>query len=136
MSYFKGYKIRLYPTKEQEQIFLKHIGCCRFIWNHMLDVQIDNYKNCGKFIGAFLMSNMITRIKRDGEHDWLYEVSSASLQNECRDLEFALKMMRKAKNGFPKFKSKKRDKNLFQYHQARTLFISKKNLFKSQKLVR
>lgn len=113
MSYFKGYKICLYPTKEQEQMFLKHIGCCRFIWNHMLDIQINNYKNGGKFISAFSMCNMLTHLKQDGEHDWLSEVSNASLQNECKDLAHAYKMMWNAKNGFPKFKSKKSVKKSF-----------------------
>lgn len=27
---YKGYKIRLYPTKEQEELMWKHIGSCRF----------------------------------------------------------------------------------------------------------
>ena len=27
----KSFKIRLYPTKEQEQLMWKHIGACRFI---------------------------------------------------------------------------------------------------------
>ena len=129
MSYFKGYKIRLYPTKEQERMFWMHIGCCRYVWNHMLEVQINNYKNCGKFIGAFSMCNVLTRLKQDGEHGWLYEVSNASLQNECKDLEAALKMMRKAKNGFPKFKSKKSDKKSFPVSSDKNaLYFSEKHI--------
>ena len=40
----RTYKIRLFPTKEQEQLFYKHIGACRFIWNWGLDTQINYYK--------------------------------------------------------------------------------------------
>ena len=41
----KSYKIRIFPTKDQEQLIYKHIGCCRFIWNYMLDLQNTRYKN-------------------------------------------------------------------------------------------
>ena len=32
----KAYKFRLYPTKEQETIIAKSIGCNRFVYNHFL----------------------------------------------------------------------------------------------------
>ncbi|WP_135605780.1 helix-turn-helix domain-containing protein, partial [Methanococcoides sp. NM1] len=32
----KAYKYRLYPKKEQEVMFLKHIGACRFTYNWAL----------------------------------------------------------------------------------------------------
>ena len=35
----KSYKVRIYPTKEQEALMWKHIGSCRFIWNWMLAKQ-------------------------------------------------------------------------------------------------
>lgn len=31
---YKAYKYRLYPNKEQEQLILKHIGSCRFIYTN------------------------------------------------------------------------------------------------------
>ena len=33
----KGYKVRLMPTKEQEELMLKSIGCSRFAWNWALN---------------------------------------------------------------------------------------------------
>ena len=32
----KSFKFRLYPTKEQEILIIKNIGCSRFIYNSML----------------------------------------------------------------------------------------------------
>lgn len=32
----KGFKFRLYPTKEQESLIQKTFGCSRWIWNQML----------------------------------------------------------------------------------------------------
>ena len=113
MSHFKGYKIRLYPTKDQETLFWKHINTCRYIWNHMVAVQIENYKKCGKFISGYTMNAMLTPLKKDGEHDWLYEVSNASLQRTCADLAYGNCMKLKGKNGFPKFKSRKKSKLSF-----------------------
>ena len=32
----KGFTIRLYPTKEQEELIRKHIGCQRYVYNWAL----------------------------------------------------------------------------------------------------
>ncbi|MBN6189240.1 helix-turn-helix domain-containing protein [Aneurinibacillus sp. BA2021] len=32
----KAYKYRIYPTKEQEVLLAKTIGCSRFVFNHFL----------------------------------------------------------------------------------------------------
>ena len=82
---FKGYKVRIYPSKEQEQLFWKHIGACRYIWNYMLDVQSKRYENNEKYLPAFNMMNLITPLKRDGEHDWLGETPRHSLDRVCQD---------------------------------------------------
>ena len=46
----KGYKIRIYPNKEQKILIEKHIGACRFIWNYMLNLQNENYKKEHKIL--------------------------------------------------------------------------------------
>ena len=40
----KAIKYRLYPTKEQKEMFAKTFGCCRKIWNLMLNDKIEIYK--------------------------------------------------------------------------------------------
>ena len=55
----KSFKIRLYPTKEQEQLMRMHIGCCRFIWNYMLDIQHKNHEAGEKYLSAFSMINLL-----------------------------------------------------------------------------
>lgn len=40
----KAFKYRLYPTKEQQELFTKTFGCVRFIYNKMLSDKIDYYK--------------------------------------------------------------------------------------------
>lgn len=109
----KSYKIRLYPTKEQQQLMWKHVGSCRFIWNWMLVKQEELYKQSDKHLSAFDMINLLTPLKKQEEYSWLKEVSNTSLKDICRDLDKAYKMFFKKTSGFPKFKSRKKSKPNF-----------------------
>lgn len=109
----KSYKIRLYPTKEQEQLMWKHVGSCRFIWNWMLAKQEELYKQGEKHLSAFDMINLISPMKKQEEYKWLSDVSNNSLVTICRDLDKAYKMFFKKTSGFPKFKSRKKSKPNF-----------------------
>jgi len=40
----KAYRYRIYPTDAQVAFFAKTFGCCRFVWNKMLDKKIQDYK--------------------------------------------------------------------------------------------
>ena len=122
----KSYKIRLYPTKEQEAMMWKHIGACRYIWNYMLAYQQEQYANGEKHLSAFDMIKLLTPLKRDGEHEWLCEVSNMSLVAVCRDLDKAYKRFFKKISRFPKFKSRKR---------SRATYPARANIWFSDKLV-
>lgn len=113
----KSFKIRLYPTKEQETAIWQHIGSCRYIWNWMLNKQQEVREQGGKHLSAFDMINLLKPLKNDGEHEWLYNVSSASLQIVCQDLQKAYDKFFKKTSGFPKFKSRKRSKQSYPIHQ-------------------
>ena len=110
MEYIKGYKIRIFPTKEQERKLWQHIGACRFIWNYMLNDQEERYKNGDTCVTAYNLMRRLKPLKNDGEHDWLYEVSNRSLQKVCNDLAYAYKRYFKGLAKHPKFKSKKKTK--------------------------
>lgn len=72
-------KIRLFPTAEQQELIWKHIGHCRYIWNYMLDLQEKRYRNGEPHLSAYDMNRLLTPLKQDGEHQWLADVSLASL---------------------------------------------------------
>ena len=105
---YKGYTIRIYPTKDQEELLRKHIGCCRFIWNHMIEVQKTRYQNGEKYLNRFGMIKLIPSIKK--EFDWLNEVSMSSLQLICKDVNTAYQRFFKKISNYPKFKNKKKSK--------------------------
>lgn len=106
----KSYKIRIYPTKEQEQKLWQHIGARRFIWNYMLDLQQRRYDKGEKYLSAFDMIKLLTPLKRREEFMWLNGVSNTSLQRTCSDLAEAYARFFKKTARRPKFKSRKRSK--------------------------
>lgn len=118
----KSFKIRLYPTKEQEQLMWKHIGACRYIYNYMLEKQEELYKAGEKHLSHFSMIKLLTPLKNDGEHDWLNEVSCTSLQKVCGDLNTAYQNFFQRRSKFPKFKSRKRSKPNFSIDSVKLWF--------------
>lgn len=44
----KAIKYRIYPNEAQRQFFANTFGCCRKIWNLMLDAKITHYEQTGK----------------------------------------------------------------------------------------
>lgn len=105
--------IRLFPTKEQEVLLWKHIGSSRWIWNYMLALQEERYKNGEKHLSGYGMNYLLTDLKKNEEYKWLYEVSNSTLQRSCMDLAKAYDMFFKKIHGHPRFKSRKRDKPSF-----------------------
>ena len=79
----------------------------------MLDEQIKRHERGEKHLSAFDMIKLITPMKKDSETAWLKEVSNASLQTVCRDLEQAYSGFFQKTHGFPKFKSRKRSRASF-----------------------
>ncbi len=96
----RAYKFRIYPTAGQEVLLAKTFGCCRFIYNVMLDEKIREYKENGRM-------KQTTPAMYKGKYPWLKEVDSLALANVQLHLESAYKkFFREPKAGFPKFKSK------------------------------
>ena len=118
----KSFKIRLYPTKQQEQLMWKHIGAVRYIWNYMLEIQQSRYNSGEKHLSAFDMINLLSPMKTEDEHLWLKEVSNSSLCHACQDLDKAYKSFFKRVTEFPKFKSRKRSKPNFPVCESRFYF--------------
>lgn len=109
----KTYRIRLYPTKEQENLIWQHIGACRYVWNWMLAKQEELYEQGEKHLSVFSMIKLLVPLKNDGEHSWLYDISATSCQIICQDLYKAYKEFFSKRRGFPRFKSRKRSKPSF-----------------------
>ena len=73
MQILKGYVFRMYPTKEQEELINKTIGCSRFIYNHFLDDKIKEYKIAGKSKTVYEQIKLIPSLSK--EYPFLKEVT-------------------------------------------------------------
>lgn len=117
----KAYKFRLYPNKEQQEYFAKCFGCTRFIYNQMLADKIEYYKKTGE-----MLNNTPAQYKK--EYPWLKEVDSLALANAQMNLNKAYRNFFRDKSvGFPKFKSKKRNRHSYTTNnQKGTIYIEDK----------
>ena len=102
-----AYRFRIYPTEEQKILLGKTFGCCRFLYNQMLDDKIREYEKTKK-----MLKNTPAMYKR--EYPFLKEVDSLALANVQLHLEKAYKnFFRDPKTGFPRFKSKHHSRNSY-----------------------
>ena len=106
----KSFKVRIYPTKEQQVLLEKTFGANRFVYNYLLNLKsklYDFYKIKLSFIDC---SKVLTELKK--HRDWLKEVDSVSLVQALRDLDSAYQRFFNSHGKYPKFK-KKDDKNSY-----------------------
>lgn len=111
----RTYKYKITPTYKQQECLNKAFGCCRFIYNWGLEQKVQTYKQTKKTIGYVELAHELTKLKNDGEHEWLKEVNNVSLQQSLRNLDAAFVRFFREKKGFPKFKSKKNAKDSAKY---------------------
>jgi putative transposase len=102
----KAFEYRIYPTKEQIQKIESTFGCVRFIYNQMLNEKIEHYKNTGKTL-------YVTPAKYKKQSPFLKEVDSLALCNAQLNLDKAYKSFFIKQNAFPKFKTKKSNRQSY-----------------------
>src|SRR5699024_647977 len=105
----KAIKARIYPNQTQRKQLLVNFGCVRFVWNQMLNMQIERHKNNkdAKYQNHFAMNNMLKAKKL--EYPWLYQAESNSMQVSNSELDDALNRFfkKKLRNSFTRFNLKK-----------------------------
>ena len=121
MKIYKTYKFRLYPSKEQQELINKTLGCTRFIYNTMLYEKEKLYKENKMTKQKFDCIKELPLLKQT--YPWLMEVDSMALANTIFDLEVAIKNFYRTKN-YPKYKDK------YSKNSYRTNYI--KNIYKNR----
>lgn len=106
MLRYKAYKYRIYPSKEQETLIVKTIGCSRFIFNHFLAKWNDAYEQTGKGLTYSKCSAELPKMKKNEKTVWLKEVDSIALQASLENLADSFSRYFKKQNQRPRFKSK------------------------------
>ena len=101
----RAYKYELKPANSQKELIKRTCGCCRLVYNTMLDRRISAYKESCKTLSAIDLINQLPELK--SEKEFLKEVSSYALQQAIRNLDSAYSnFFKKNGSGFPKFKKK------------------------------
>lgn len=127
----RAIKIRLYPNKEQEQAINELLGCYRFVYNYMLALKQNEYKENNINLSLKELSKyFFETLRKDENYHWLQEQNTQVLQQAIRQMSTAYDRFFKLHTGYPTFKSKKdKQSALFSINA-----ISKKNIFKERKI--
>jgi putative transposase len=115
---YKAFKYRIYPNKEQEELMLKHMGCSRWVYNYALNKKITSYQETGKGLNRFDIQKDLPQLKKNEDTSWLKEVNSQTLQASFKE-----------KKGFPKFKSKKDNRQSFNIPQNTEIDFEKNKIW-------
>ena len=107
----KTFKVRIYPSREQQDIIEDTFNSTRYLYNYMLNLKEKLYKFFGISLSFVRMSNILTELKK--HKTWLKLVDSTSLVQCLRDLDNAYQRFFSGKSKYPKFKTKKRGKNSY-----------------------
>jgi putative transposase len=99
-------KCRIYPTEEQKTFFKKQFGCCRFVYNTVLDWMNFYYGLMKKSMSIESAKKLLPFLKQSAELSFLKEVNSQSLQASVLNLGHSYSKLFAGNGGKPRFKKK------------------------------
>lgn len=125
----RAIKIRLYPNKAQEQTLNKTLGCYRFVYNQVLALKQNTYKENKTNLKVTDLSKWFHgTLLKDSNYSWLKEQNTKVMKQAIRQMDVAYQNFFKLNKGYPKFKSKKDDQSALFPYEA----ISKHNTFETK----
>lgn len=131
----KSIELRIYPNKTQLKIINNTLGACNFVKNKYLEYNFKNRENGEKFITGYDFSKIINKLKKDDDtYSWLQGISSKAIQEAILSKEKAYKSFFKKKNGFPRYKSRKRINRESYYFIKDNIHYIGKNIIKLPKI--
>lgn len=119
MQIHKAYRIRIYPSSEQEKHFLDTINACRFVYNYYLDMRLSAYSDGGRQIPHAELSRDLTKLRKSTE--WLRDIQISPLQQSLRTLDVAYSKFYRKESHFPRFRSRRDTRQSFRKPDAWSL---------------
>ena len=119
-------KIRIYPDSVQKDFISKQLGCCRLIYNKLLDYKKTQYKEYKQNTSLSQLGKYLTNLKKQDEYLFLNDVYAMCLAQTMQDLLKAYDNFFKLHKGYPKFKSKKDTKQSCRF--TNLIFRGKKKI--------
>ena len=128
----RAIKIRLYPNATQATQINKLLGCYRVVYNQCLARKIKSYEENKvtenqTTLGYFIHHELL----KDDNFSWLREQNTKVLKQSIIDLLDAYNKFFKGLSNFPRFKSKKDNKQSCRFEIGA---ISKRNVYTDYKL--
>lgn len=105
---YKGFVIRLIPTRSQLEYFWKASNAARFIYNWSLSERKRLYEEENISETGYGMCVRLTQLKKQPEYSWLNEVHNKVLSRSVLDCDAAFKRMFNKQSRYPKYHSRKR----------------------------
>ena len=128
----KAVKIRLYPNVEQSKQINQLLGCYRVVYNQCLNRKINSWKENQISENRTTLSHFFHHeLIQKEEFSWLKEQNSKVLKQSIIDMLNAYQHFFKEHKGFPKFKSKKDNKQSCRFEIGA---ISKRNNYEDRRL--
>ena len=128
----RAIKIRLYPNVTQATQINRLLGCYRVVYNQCLNRKIKSYEENKvsenqTSLGHFIHHELL----KDDNFIWLREQNTKVLKQAVIDMLNAYKNFFEQHTGFPRFKSKKDNKQSCRFELGA---ISKRNVYTDYKL--
>ena len=128
----KSFKYKLLPTDDQRNQLIQIGGSCRWLYNYMLNLNIEKYDLEKKFLFKYDMIMLLPNLKQ--EYEFLNQVPGMSLQQKCMDLDVNINRVFKSGFGFPKFKLKHNLSDSFRIPQCNGHINPKRKQIKIPKI--
>ncbi|MDM8332555.1 RNA-guided endonuclease TnpB family protein [Limosilactobacillus pontis] len=114
----KGIKLRLYPNQHQVDLLWQMFGNSRFVWNQMLAMAKERYRNnpSSHFVNEYSMNYLLKSLKQ--EYPFLKQSDSTSLQVVNHYLAQSFKVLFKHQGGYPRFKSRRAIRQAYTGHST------------------
>lgn len=123
----RAIKIRLYPNTTQATQINKLLGCYRVVYNQCLARKIKSYEENKISENQTTLGHFIHHVLlKDDNFVWLREQNTKVLKQAVIDMLDAYKRFFKQHTGYPKFKSKKDNKQSCRFELGT---ISKRNVY-------
>ena len=128
----RAIKIRLYPNSTQATQINKLLGCYRVVYNQCLNRKIKSYEENKVSENRTTLGHFIHHeLLKDDNFSWLREQNTKVLKQAVIDMLNAYKNFFEQHTGYPKFKSKKDNKQSCRFELGA---ISRRNVYTDYKL--
>lgn len=121
-----AYRYELMPTKAQRSLLSRTGGCCRRVFNDMLDHQLKLLEAGEKVLAYTEATALLPKWKKNPETDWLKEAPSQCLQQKVKDVTNAVFSWLGKEKGKPHFQARD-DGDSFRFPQIKTEYLDEAN---------